>query len=75
MEGSAETSLVGEAGGSSLGKGNGDNALEGAGTEAATLTQRVINCDRGSAAGDRFKVFCKPEYLCIRNFCRHFSWG
>lgn len=42
------------------------NALERAGAEAVTLTQQVINCDRGSATSDRFKVSPRAEYLCIK---------
>lgn len=57
-------------------RGNVKNALEKAGAEAVTLTQQVINCDRGSAASDRLKVSPRAEYLCIKNFCRqHSSWG
>lgn len=52
------------------------NDLERAGAGTVTLTKQVINCDRGSAASDRFKVPPRAEYICIKNFCRHYSsWG
>lgn len=57
-------------------RGNVKNALERVGAEAVTLTQQVMNCDRGSAASDRLKVSPRAEYLCIKNFCRQYSsWG
>lgn len=55
-------------------RGNVKNALERAGAKVLTLTQQVINCDRGSASSDRYKVSPKAEYLCIKNFCRRYSW-
>lgn len=51
------------------------DGLERAGAGTVALTQRVINCDSGSAASGRLKVSPRAEYLCTKNFCRRCSSG
>lgn len=51
------------------------NGLQRTGARTVTLTQQVINCDRGSAASDRFKVSLGQNISASKTFAGSITLG